>query len=144
MRITLQAILEQAGYPVSTAGGDEAAQARLWERGVDAVVSDLQLGLDGDGLAVLAAAKARAPDTTAVVLTGYGSVEAVVQALRGKVDDFLLKPSEVEDLKRVVARGVEQRRLVQRAALAEEHARLYRAEREARAEAEAARRRLAV
>ena len=107
--LTMQAILEQAGYRVIAAGTLAAALAAV-ERAassesapLDVVVSDLHLD-EGDGLQVIAAAKRLNPTTTGIILTGYGTFEAVTRAVRASVDDFLVKPTDVDELKRSIAR----------------------------------------
>src|SRR5687768_4700492 len=107
--LTLQAILELAGHRVIAAGTLAVALTEV-ERldaasPIDVVVSDLHLD-EGDGLQVIAAAKRRDPTTTGIILTGYGSFEAVTRAVRAGVDDFLVKPTDVEELKRSIARCV--------------------------------------
>lgn len=52
------------------------------------------------------------PQTTTVLLTAYGSIEAAVQAVRGGAYDFLTKPVEPENLFRVTAKAMERSRLL--------------------------------
>jgi hypothetical protein len=52
----------------------------------------------------------RSPSTTIILLTGYGSLESAIRALRRGVSDYLLKPCDVDELRATVARGVEHRR----------------------------------
>src|SRR5207249_5254762 len=47
------------------------------------------------------------------MLTGYASLESAIQAIRAGAYDYLVKPSEVEELRSTVARGIERRRLGQ-------------------------------
>jgi DNA-binding NtrC family response regulator len=113
--LTLQAILELAGYRVVGAATLAEALAAVERTGdhegatFDVVVSDLHLD-EGDGLQVIAAAKGRDPTTTGIILTGYGTFEAVTRAVRAGVDDFLVKPTDVNDLKRSIARCAEKAR----------------------------------
>ena len=120
--LTLQAILAAAGHRASGAGTLAEALAAVERERFDVVVSDLHLD-EGDGLQVIAAAKRRSPTTTGIIITGYGSFEAVTRALRAGVDDFLVKPTDVDELKRSIARCVakarEARRLAESAREAE-------------------------
>jgi len=50
-----------------------------------------------DGMAVLQEARRR-PDTCTMILTGYGDMRSAIEALRLGVDDYLLKPCDVEEL----------------------------------------------
>jgi YesN/AraC family two-component response regulator len=110
---TMQAILAAAGHRTEAAGTRVAALALLGHGPFDVVVSDLHLD-EGDGLQVIAEAKRRWPTTTGIILTGYGTFEAVTRALRAGVDDFLLKPTNVDDLKRSIERCVQNSRDAQR------------------------------
>ena len=108
--LTIRAILQLDGYDVAT--GTSAAQARelVREREFDLVLTDLRLE-DGDGLDVLRAVRERSTETVTIMLTGYASLESAVAALRAGAYDYLIKPSEVEELRATVARGIERRRL---------------------------------
>lgn len=96
--VTIQAILEQEGYTVDSASSGSMAIDRLRAQQYDLVLTDLRLG-DIDGLDVLAEARRTAPRTVAIVLTGYASLESAIQAMREGAYDYLVKPTDVEELK---------------------------------------------
>lgn len=126
--VTLQAVLEGEGYAVATAQTRTDALALLQERTFDVVVSDLHLD-EGDGHAVVAEAKRTSPDTATIILTGFATLDDAIRAISEGAHEFLLKPTDLDRLKLVVARGVERRRLArdvqsQLTALAIENARL--------------------
>ena len=73
-------------------------------------MTDLRLGND-DGLDMLAELRRLAPDTVAIVLTGYASLESAIEAMRQGAYDYLAKPTDVEELKLTVARALERQRL---------------------------------
>src|SRR2546423_12647255 len=108
--VTIKAILQLDGYDVATT--TSGAQARMMVREVeyDLVLTDLRLE-DGDGLDVLKAVREKYPETVTIMLTGYASLESAIQALRAGAYDYLVKPSEVEELRATVAGGLERRRL---------------------------------
>jgi signal transduction histidine kinase len=108
--LTIRAILQLDGYDVFTATSVAKARELLRAEDFDLVLTDLRME-DGDGLDVMRAAHERVPDTVAIMLTGYASLESAIQALRVGAYDYLLKPSEVEELRATVARGIERRRL---------------------------------
>jgi DNA-binding NarL/FixJ family response regulator len=92
--------------------GDDAINA-LENGQYDVVITDLMMpGLDGFG--VLKAVKNRAPMTSVIILTGYGDMNAAIDALRLGADDFTLKPCEVEELTFRIQRCLEKRSLLQR------------------------------
>jgi response regulator RpfG family c-di-GMP phosphodiesterase len=76
------------------------------------VVSDMRMpGMDGASL--LGLARARAPETSRILLTGHAELEAAIAAVnRGKVLRFLTKPCDPEQLRGALAAAVEQHRLV--------------------------------
>ncbi|HEV8471049.1 MAG TPA: hybrid sensor histidine kinase/response regulator [Candidatus Limnocylindria bacterium] len=108
--VTIKAILQLDGYDVSTTTSGADARTMVNEQEFDLVLSDLRLE-DGDGLDVLRAVRERFPETVTIMLTGYASLESAIQALRVGAYDYLVKPSEVEELRSTVARGIERRRL---------------------------------
>jgi signal transduction histidine kinase len=106
--VTLRGVLEYAGYDVDEAADIQSAAARLQERHFDLVVLDLRLGHE-DGLDFLQYLRKVSPGTLALILTGYGSLETAVRAIREGAIDYLLKPAEPEELIASVARGLDRR-----------------------------------
>ena len=110
--VTIKAILQLDGYKVDTSTSGVKARAMVREVEYDLVLTDLRLE-DGDGLDVLKAVRESHPETITIMLTGYASLESAIQAIRAGAYDYLVKPSEVEELRSTVARGIERRRLGQ-------------------------------
>ncbi len=113
---TIQAILRLDGHDViAVTSGNEAVRL-LNERRFDVVLTDLRLA-DMDGIDVLREVQRTAPDTAAIMLTGYASLESAVAALRAGAYDYLMKPSDVDELRatvnRAVERGLLRRRLLE-------------------------------
>jgi len=108
--VTMGAILEMDGYQVaiSTSGAD--ALRRLHESTFDLVLTDLRLD-DTDGLNIVSEVCRLHPDAVSIILTGYASLESAIKALREGAYDYLIKPCDVEELRAVVARGIERRQL---------------------------------
>ena len=96
--------LSGEGYQVDTAADGGEGIARIEGGPYDLVLTDLKLPT-ASGLEVLAAAGAAQPDTPVVVLTGYGTVPAAVEAMKLGAHDFLEKPVEIDDLFRLVGGG---------------------------------------
>ena len=89
--------LEAEGYKVSVAPSAKAAIDRLASQHFDLIVTDLIM--EGpNGLDLLELAKRRVPDTGVIILTGYGDVHSAIDALRLGADDYLLKPSDPNEL----------------------------------------------
>jgi signal transduction histidine kinase len=108
--LTVVAILRQEGYDVdSAAGGAEALQA-IRGRHYDLVLTDLKMpGIDG--LRVLEEVRKISPATVTVMMTGYASVGTAVDAVQRGAYEYLLKPTEVADLKAAVRRSLERKQL---------------------------------
>lgn len=108
--VTMAAILELDGYQmaVSTSGADAIRQLHTSE--FDLVLTDLRLD-DADGLSIVGEVCRVQPDTVSIILTGYASLESAIKALREGAYDYLIKPCDVDELRAVVARGMERRQL---------------------------------
>lgn len=107
--LTVEAILKQEGYSVDACSGGAAALDAVRERHYDLVLTDLKMP-DVDGLAVLAEVRKRSPDTVTVMMTGFGSVDTAIGALQLGAYEYLLKPTEVTELKAAVRRALERKR----------------------------------
>ena len=110
---TIEAILRLDGHDVIAVTSGVAAVRLLNERQFDVVLTDLRLG-DMDGIEVLREVQRTAPETAAIMLTGYASLESAIAALRSGAYDYLMKPSDVDELRATVNRAVERRQLRQR------------------------------
>jgi len=106
----LKEVLEREAYVVEIADGYSAACDRLGVRAFDLVLSDLRLG-DGDGLELLHVISRNHPQTSVIMITGYGSIETAVEAMRQGAADYLAKPVSFDELRARVAREVDKRHL---------------------------------
>lgn len=106
LRASIAIALKRAGFEVSEAEGVAQAKESLNRSVFDVVVTDLRL-IDGDGLAVLAHVRERAPETETVIVTAYGTIETAVEAMRLGAHDFLLKPFSPERLVHTVQLAIE-------------------------------------
>jgi len=97
-------------YDVATATSAEEAEKLLGKERVDLVLTDLRLP-GRDGLAVLEAAKALSPDLPVVLMSGHGTIEEAVKAIRLGAADFVEKPFGPERLLVTVERALELRAL---------------------------------
>jgi DNA-binding NtrC family response regulator len=98
-----KAVLEQDGYEVETFLSADPALARLKEEKFDLVITDLKMkGIDG--MEVLKKIKTESPEIKVIMITAFASLDAAIEALRGKVDDFFPKPVKFSDLKECLKR----------------------------------------
>ena len=99
--------LQHAGYQVE--GADRGAKALpLLKESWDLVITDLMLP-DSDGIELLREIKRLQPGAEVVVLTGFGSIESAVAAMKSGAADYVTKPFRLAQLRdiveRVLARG---------------------------------------
>jgi DNA-binding NtrC family response regulator len=97
MARTLAKNLERAGYQVEHAPHGEAALARLESVNFDVVLTDLKMPVM-DGMDLLRAMHERHIGTAAVVLTGYGTIESAVEAMKLGAADYLIKDARPQEI----------------------------------------------
>ncbi len=105
IRRGLQRMITGRGYNVEVAASAEEAQNLLARQMFDLVITDLQMP-GQDGLTLLNNIKERRAQVPVVMLTGHGSMDVVVQALRYGANDFVSKPYQPEELLSIVDREV--------------------------------------
>ncbi len=112
---SLGAFLTREGYNIHRANTREAASAILSENEIDVVITDMNMP-DTDGFEILRTVKQRCPDTNVIIITGYGTIESAVEAIKLGAYDYLTKPIMDEEISLVVQRAAEQRSLVKQCA----------------------------
>ena len=91
------------GFSAHVADSAEQAYRSLEQQNYDAVLLDLRLPGAG-GLDALRRIKERRPDAIVVVVTGYGTVQSAVQAMKNGAYDYVTKPFSVDELKLLLER----------------------------------------
>ncbi len=104
--------LRELGYHVDEAASQRAAVAAVDKKQFDLVLADIRLP-DGDGFEVLAHCRQHHPATTVILLTGYGTVETGIEALRAGAFDLLTKPLIDEELEMSINRALSQRQVLE-------------------------------
>jgi putative nucleotidyltransferase with HDIG domain len=110
IRDILADFLGMEGYMVRTAEDGSAAMQELSRASYDLVISDLKMPKMG-GLDLLRHVSHVHPDTITVIMTGFGTVETAIDAMKRGAYDYILKPFKVEEIIHIVQRGLEKRRL---------------------------------
>ena len=109
----LKPALEQDGYRVTTADNGESAVEMMESRHFDILMTDLVMDAI-DGIGVLKKAKTSNPEMMSIILTGFGDIQSAIEALRLGADDYLMKPSEIDEILFRVSSCVEKLELKRR------------------------------
>ena len=110
IRDILADFLGMEGYVVRTAEDGAAALNELTHARYDMIISDLKMPRMG-GIELLEAITTAAPNALTVIMTGFGTVETAIDAMKRGAYDYILKPFKVEEVIHVVQRGLEKQRL---------------------------------
>ncbi len=111
IREMLEVYLGRQTHNVRCASGLAEGIGALSERSFDLVLTDLKLGQQS-GLSMLDAAKKQDPRTEVIIMTAFSTVETAVQAMKAGAYDYVQKPFNLDELKMLVDRALERRRLV--------------------------------
>src|SRR5687768_11555639 len=110
IREILADFLSMEGFFVRTAEDGSAALVELSRHHYDLVLSDLKMPNMG-GLELLAAISKHAPSVVTVIMTGCGTVETAIDAMKRGAYDYSRKPCKVEEVVHTIRRGLEKRKL---------------------------------
>lgn len=103
-------ILSRQGYQVEMAAGARQGLTLLERSSFDAILLDLVMP-DLNGLETLKKIKALDPDVEVIIITGYGTIQSAVETIKAGAFHFLSKPFVPDDLRNLVNRALEKRRL---------------------------------
>ncbi|MHC4734446.1 MAG: sigma-54-dependent transcriptional regulator, partial [Planctomycetota bacterium] len=113
-RIILDSLCEflsLEGFQTNGAESIKGALAKLEKQSYSLVITDVNLP-DGDGLELLETIKQEHPQTVAIVITGYGTIESAVKAIKQGAYDYLTKPITDDELRLTVERAIKQQSLM--------------------------------
>ena len=114
IRQLLTDVLGDEGYQVDTAASGEDAILKLRDNRFDFVITDLMMpGVNG--VKVCETVKELDPDTEVIVMTGYASLNTAVECMKLGAADYLNKPVNIDEIRLVLARLMEKKRLQQKA-----------------------------
>lgn len=111
LRTVLNLELKRLGLKVTAVSGGKEAIKELGTGKFDLVITDLKME-KVDGFKVLAEAQKRQPEAQVIVITGHGTVDSAVRAMKAGAFDYLTKPIEPEALGISVHKALERRRLL--------------------------------
>ncbi len=112
IRALIAGLLEDEGYQPREAGNDVMALAEISARRPSLVILDIWLeGSKRDGLEILDILRREHADVPVVMISGHGSIEMAVQAIKAGAYDFIEKPFKSDRLLLIIQRAIEAARL---------------------------------
>ena len=114
--------LQMQGYDISTVNSGLKALDLIREQDVHIIFTDYKMP-EFNGLELLAAVKQYNPCIEVIIVTGYGSMESAVQAMKFGCYDYLQKPFKLDHLKLIIDRIIEEKKVEDKAALLRKRAR---------------------
>jgi DNA-binding NtrC family response regulator len=110
VRELLLEFLSTEGYEVSLADSGEKAVKLMQIQPADLILVDLKMpGIDG--IETLKQIKKIAPDSLAIIMTGYPTIESSIEALRQGAYDYVVKPFKLNDLKSAIEKALREHKL---------------------------------
>lgn len=121
IRITLRDAVREAGHTVSVFDNGQTACEYITDNGCDLLICDMKMpGMDG--LSLLKSVKEQYPSTRVILITGYGTVETAVEAMKYGAFDYVVKPfmnekiihmiNNIADMQRVFSENEELKKRV--------------------------------
>jgi two-component system, NtrC family, response regulator len=107
----MEALLEEAGYEVITAGSALEAVKITADADLDLVLTDMKMP-KMSGIELLDEVRRLYPDLPVIIMTAYGTVEKAVMAMKKGAFDYILKPFKNEEILVTIAKALEHRHLL--------------------------------
>jgi len=111
IRETLSDVFKKKDYEVFAVGSGEEVLSAIKKNIVDLILLDMRLP-DVDGLEVLKRIKEFDTEILVIIMTAYSDVETAVTAMKSGAYHYINKPFELEELKLLVEKGLETKRLI--------------------------------
>jgi DNA-binding NtrC family response regulator len=108
----LSIVFEKEGYRVAKARSCTEGLQLLERLSPDLILTDLRMP-DGSGFDILNATRERVPPLPVVMITAYTSTKTAIDALKAGAYDYISKPFDVDELKHVVGKALESKRLAE-------------------------------
>ncbi len=112
-RLFRSAMGQDENVMLETASDGKEALKKLKTFHADIVITDMKMPKMG-GLALLEEVRIRYPDIFVVILTGYGSIEDAVKAMKAGAYDYILKPFDFDTIRRVIDKISDHKRILQK------------------------------
>ncbi|OQX56675.1 MAG: hypothetical protein B5M53_00195 [Candidatus Cloacimonas sp. 4484_209] len=112
-------ILEQTGHIVDYVLTGKEALKSVEEKKYEVIITDLKMP-EINGMELLESVKKKRENVDVIMITGYATIETAVQAMKLGAYDYIPKPFTPEELRSVVSRVLEKRKVIEEERLAEE------------------------
>jgi len=106
---SFQRILESDGYQILSATTGKAALKKVEQDTPDLILLDVRL-TDINGLELLKTIRSRVPDALVIVMTAFGTSQAIIEAMQRGAYDFVVKPFDIPHMKQVIHEALESKR----------------------------------
>ena len=110
IRFSMSEVLKREGFSVDVACDGQEAIEKLGNNYFDVVITDLAMPRK-NGMDVLGFLKEHSPETICIVITGFGTIQGAVKAMRQGAFDYLTKPVKLEKVIVVIDKALEVREL---------------------------------
>ncbi len=114
IRDLLYDFFQDQGWEISIADNGKKALDILKSKKIDLLLTDIKMP-EMDGLVLAEQVKGTYPDLPVILMTGFPSVDTAVTALRQKVEDYIIKPFNINQLYKTVEKKVKEKRDDERA-----------------------------
>jgi DNA-binding NtrC family response regulator len=101
-------LLGRPGREIETAFDPDTALALVRSQAFDLVISDINLNADQSGLDILRAFRQRSPVGHVLLISGFGTLETAIDAVRAGAFDYISKPFDIHEVKATVERALAQ------------------------------------
>lgn len=105
------ALAKDNNYQILEATNGKTALKLIEEEQIDLVLTDMKLP-DIDGMTILKSARHNNPDTSVIVMTGYGTVESAVLAMKDGAENYLTKPINIKELRLLLKNALAKQQLI--------------------------------
>ncbi len=112
IRESLYEILRIEGYRVLMASSGEDALKVIKTQNIDIILTDLKLP-KMSGLQLLTEVKKIQPDIEVILITGFGTIETAVEAMKKGAYDYITKPINDHEVKNIICKIVEKKQIIQ-------------------------------
>ncbi len=109
IRLILAEALSLDGHEIAEASTGEQALEMINQRNYDIVLTDLMMPLT-DGMELLTIIKKLKPETRVIMITAFATIEGAVEAMRKGASDYIAKPFDADQVRKVVLRTLEEAR----------------------------------